>query len=139
MWLFSPVVPQGLAKKFHRPWTGPYRALASLSDSTFTTTKSRWSIFDHLKACQANTSRLSLVSLLTNHPILDLLSNSLMMILPLLLDPIHYPRIRDVFFQGRRLFLWFPLKPLCSALVRAIDGQSIARDILIPTCVLRVF
>ena len=25
VWLFSPVVPRGQAKKFHKPWGGPYK------------------------------------------------------------------------------------------------------------------
>ena len=59
VWLFSPVVPRGRAKKFHRPWTGPYRVLASLSDSTYKIQhlynhKIKVVHFDRLKAYPAN-------------------------------------------------------------------------------------
>ena len=35
VWLYNPVVPKGRAKKFHKPWTGPYKVLNKLSDSTY--------------------------------------------------------------------------------------------------------
>ena len=36
VWLFIyPVVPKGQTKKFYKPWTGPYKVLNSLSDSTY--------------------------------------------------------------------------------------------------------
>ena len=35
VWLFNPVVPKKQAKKFHKPWTGPYKVLKKISDSTY--------------------------------------------------------------------------------------------------------
>lgn len=59
VWLFNPAVPQGRAKKFHRPWTGPYRVLARLSDSTYRIQnvrnhKVKVVHFDRLKRCPDN-------------------------------------------------------------------------------------
>ena len=60
VWLFNPAVPRGRAKKFHRPWTGPYRILAKLSDSNYSIQnvrnhKKKVVHFDRLKQCPANT------------------------------------------------------------------------------------
>ena len=33
VWLHTPAVPRGQAIKLHRPWTGPYRIVAKLSDA----------------------------------------------------------------------------------------------------------
>ena len=35
VWLFNPAIPRGRARKFHRPWTGPYRVLTRLSDRNY--------------------------------------------------------------------------------------------------------
>ena len=35
VWLYSPVVPRGRARKLHRPWTGPFVVNKKLSDSTY--------------------------------------------------------------------------------------------------------
>ena len=60
VWLFNPAVPRGRAKKFHRPWTGPYRILVQLSDSSYRIQNIRNHKvtvvhFDRLKGCPANT------------------------------------------------------------------------------------
>ena len=60
VWLFNPAVPRGRAKKFHRPWTGPYWILAQLSDSTYRIQnvrnhKVKVVYFDRLKGCPNNT------------------------------------------------------------------------------------
>lgn len=57
VWLFNPVVPKGRAKKFHKPWTGPYKVLKKLSDSTYRIKntcrpfKTKVVHFDRLKPC----------------------------------------------------------------------------------------
>jgi hypothetical protein len=35
VWLHSPVVPRGQARKLHHPWTGPYRIVSKLSDAVY--------------------------------------------------------------------------------------------------------
>ena len=35
VWLHSPVVPRGKSRKFHHPWTGPWRITECLSDVTY--------------------------------------------------------------------------------------------------------
>lgn len=35
VWLFTPAVPKGDSRKFHRPWTGPYRVLKRLSEVNY--------------------------------------------------------------------------------------------------------
>jgi hypothetical protein len=35
VWLHSTVSPKGRARKFHRPWTGPYRVVRNFSDVTY--------------------------------------------------------------------------------------------------------
>ena len=60
VWLFNPVIPKGRSKKFHKPWTGPYRVLTKLSDSTYRIkhTNRPFKIkvvhFDRLKPCHSD-------------------------------------------------------------------------------------
>ena len=35
VWLWSPVIPKGVAPKFHEPWTGPLKVTKRLSDVTY--------------------------------------------------------------------------------------------------------
>ena len=35
VWLHNPAVPHGRSRKLHRPWTGPYRVVARLSDAVY--------------------------------------------------------------------------------------------------------
>ena len=35
VWLWSPVVPKGVAPKFHMPWTEPFKVVRRLSDVTY--------------------------------------------------------------------------------------------------------
>ena len=35
VWLHSPAVPRGKSRKFHRPWTGPFRVVAKPSDTIY--------------------------------------------------------------------------------------------------------
>ena len=35
VWLYSPAVPSGQAKKLYHPWTGPYEVVKKLSDATY--------------------------------------------------------------------------------------------------------
>ena len=35
VWLHSPVVPRGRAKKLHRPWSGPFKVVRRISDATY--------------------------------------------------------------------------------------------------------
>ena len=35
VWLWSPVIPKGVAPKFHEPWTGPFKVTKRLSDVTY--------------------------------------------------------------------------------------------------------
>ena len=35
VWLHSPAVPHGHSRRLHRPWTGPYRIVAQLSDAIY--------------------------------------------------------------------------------------------------------
>ena len=57
VWLFNPVVPKGRAKKFHKPWTGPYKVLSKLTDHTYRIKhtcrpfKTKVVHFDRLKPC----------------------------------------------------------------------------------------
>ena len=61
VWLFNPVVPRGSFKKFHKPWTGPYKVIEKLSDSTYCikNTQRPFKIkvvyFDRLKLCNPGT------------------------------------------------------------------------------------
>ena len=34
-WLHTTVVPKGVGRKLHRPWTGPFRIIKKLSDSVY--------------------------------------------------------------------------------------------------------
>ena len=58
VWLHSPAVPRGQSKKLHRPWTGPYRIVAKLSDAVYRIQHSQARRkrlvvhFDWLKPCQ---------------------------------------------------------------------------------------
>ena len=59
VWLFNPAVPHGKAKKFHRPWTGPYRIIRKLSDVNYFIRhihnhKKKVVHFDRLKSCPKN-------------------------------------------------------------------------------------
>ena len=59
VWLFNPAVPRGKAKKFHRPWTGPYRIIRKLSDANYFIRhihnhKKKVVHFDRLKSCPKN-------------------------------------------------------------------------------------
>ena len=57
VWLHTPAVPKGVARKFHRPWTGPYKVVRRISDATYRIqdVKSRRHRpvvhFDRLKKC----------------------------------------------------------------------------------------
>ena len=57
-WLHSSVVPRGKAKKFHHPWTGPWKVLDRICDTTYRIQDSRAphkkSVvhFDCLKPCK---------------------------------------------------------------------------------------
>ena len=61
VWLFNPRVPKGRAKKFHKPWSGPYEILTRLSDNTYriknTQRPFRTKVvhFNHLKKCVPGT------------------------------------------------------------------------------------
>ena len=35
VWLHSSVVPPGVYRKFHKPWTGPYEVIEKLSDLNY--------------------------------------------------------------------------------------------------------
>ena len=35
VWLHSVVIPRGQAKKFHRPWTGPFKIVRRIGDATY--------------------------------------------------------------------------------------------------------
>ncbi len=35
VWLHSPVVPRGMSRKLHHPWTGPWRIVKRISDATY--------------------------------------------------------------------------------------------------------
>ena len=35
MWLHTPVLEKGVAPKFHKPWTGPFKVKKQLSDVTY--------------------------------------------------------------------------------------------------------
>ena len=59
VWLFNPAIPRGKAKKFHRPWTGPYCVLMRLSESNYciqniSNHKIKVVHFDHLKPCPSD-------------------------------------------------------------------------------------
>ena len=59
VWLLNPAVPKGKAKKFHNPWTGPYKVTDRLSAVTYkiqNTLNHRFSVvhFDQLKVCPPN-------------------------------------------------------------------------------------
>ena len=57
VWLHSPAIPRGQARKLHRPWTGPYKILRRLSDSNYRiqdvqSRRRRYIVhFDRLKHC----------------------------------------------------------------------------------------
>ena len=61
VWLHTPAVPRGRAKKLHRPWTGPYRIVAKLSDAVYriqhlqSRCKQLVVYFDRLKLCPPTT------------------------------------------------------------------------------------
>ena len=61
VWLYSPVVPTGQAKKLYHPWTGPYEVVKKLSDATYrivhTQSKRQRLVvhFDRLKLCPPGT------------------------------------------------------------------------------------
>ena len=60
VWLFNPVVPRGGSRKFHKPWTGPYRVITRLLDNTYKIKAAqkphRLKVvhFDRLKCCTPN-------------------------------------------------------------------------------------
>jgi len=68
VWLFNPAVPRGKPKKFHRPWTGPYRVIDKLSDNGYRikNTQRPFKIkvvhFDRLKVCQPGTCFPQMIS-----------------------------------------------------------------------------
>ena len=35
VWFWSPVIPKGVAPKFHEPWTGQFKVTKRLSDVTY--------------------------------------------------------------------------------------------------------
>ena len=35
VWLYSPVIPKGVAPKFHEPWTGPFKVTKRLSNVNY--------------------------------------------------------------------------------------------------------
>ena len=57
VWLHSSVVPRGASRKFHRPWTGPYKIVKKLADITYRIQNCREGChrlvvhFDRLKPC----------------------------------------------------------------------------------------
>ncbi len=57
VWLHSTVVPKGVGRKLHHPWTGPFRVVKKLSDSVYRLQNPRSSRnrlivhFDRLKLC----------------------------------------------------------------------------------------
>ena len=61
VWLRSPVVPRGKSKKFHHPWTGPFKVIKCLSEVTYriqsVSGRRRRIIvhFDRLKRCHPGT------------------------------------------------------------------------------------
>ena len=61
VWLFNPVVPKGRAKKFHKPWSGPFKVISRLSDNTYRIKNTRRPFktkvvhFDRLKQCMPGT------------------------------------------------------------------------------------
>ena len=60
VWLHSPVVPRGKFKKFHHPWTGPYKVIKQLSDVNYRIQsvpgRRRMVVhFDRLKPCHPAT------------------------------------------------------------------------------------
>ncbi len=62
VWLHSPVVPRGMSKKLHHPWTGPWRVVKRISTATYRLQKvgqgrqKRLVVhFDRLKRCTAGT------------------------------------------------------------------------------------
>ena len=60
VWLHSPAVPKGRARKFHRPWTGPYKVIKRISNATYRiqdvqSRRHRPVVhFDRLKMCPEN-------------------------------------------------------------------------------------
>ena len=60
VWLHSPAVPRGQAKKLYRPWTGPFRIVRKLSDAVYrvqhTQARQKRLVvhFDRLKPCPLN-------------------------------------------------------------------------------------
>ena len=62
VWLHNPVVGQGIAKKLHCPWSGPFKIIKKLSSvvyriqDTRRARKNRKVVrFDRLKPCPENT------------------------------------------------------------------------------------
>jgi len=61
IWLYSPAVPSGQAKKLYHPWTGPYEVVKKLSDATYRVVntqckRQRFVVhFDRLKLCPPGT------------------------------------------------------------------------------------
>ena len=61
VWLHSPVVPRGKSRKFHHPWTGPWRITERLSEVTYRIrdcNRKHWQLvvhFDRLKPCAPGT------------------------------------------------------------------------------------
>ena len=59
--LFNLRVPKGRAKKFHKPWSGPYKVITRLSDNTYRIKntqrpfKTKVVHFDYLKQCVPGT------------------------------------------------------------------------------------
>ena len=60
VWLNTPVVPRGQAKKLHHPWAGPYRIVTKLSEAVYRIQhvrlhkKHQVVHFDRLKHCPAD-------------------------------------------------------------------------------------
>ena len=60
VWLFNPAVKKGYTKKFHKPWSGPYRICNKLSDVNYqiqhtANNKIKVVHFDRLKNCPEGT------------------------------------------------------------------------------------
>ena len=73
VWLYSPAVPSGQAKKLYHPWAGPYEVVKKLSDATYhivntNSRRQRFVVhFDRLKPCPPET-RLPQLTHIGNTP-----------------------------------------------------------------------
>ena len=74
VWLYSPVVPTGQAKKLYHPWTGPYKVVKSEATYRIVHTQSKRQRlvvhFDRLKLCPPGT-RLPTPPQLSSTPQVD--------------------------------------------------------------------